>query len=274
MFKYTDELLAQVMEISTEAFFVEDLAGNVLHCNSAACKMYGYTKEELIGLNIRDLVPKDADYLKEQYTHDDVVENEFVLRYGLKKDDTVFPIMVNSKIFKTDNNERLIAFIRDITVEEKLRQELYYQSNYDFLTGLRNRRHIFRLLESLEKSTCISVIDIDDFKKVNDKYGHLTGDDVLKRLGKLLDSYPSLKAGRLGGEEFFLIHSTSDIIKARQEINKIQIDFKDATIHLGGLTFSAGVALCRPGISIEEILKLADANLYTAKNNGKNKVII
>ncbi len=274
MLKYSDEELALVMELSNEAFFVEDVEGNVLDCNSAACKMYGYKKEELIGLNIRDIVPKNADYLREKYTKSDINEEDFIFRYGLKKDGTVFPIMVNSKIFVVKNIERLIAFVRDITVEESLKEELYYQSNYDFLTGLRNRRHIFRLLDSLEEATCISIIDIDDFKKINDKYGHFTGDEVLKVLGKVLDSFDVFKAGRLGGEEFFIIHNTPDLKTAKDELMQVQKAFHNNTTMYGGITFSAGVALWKPGTTIEEILRVADKNLYISKNHGKNIVTI
>jgi diguanylate cyclase (GGDEF)-like protein len=108
----------------------------------------------------------------------------------------------------------------------------------------------------------------------NDKYGHLSGDDVLIKLGKVLDANNEIKAGRLGGEEFFVIHSTSDVIKARNQINKIQAQFVDVTSQYGGVTFSAGTVLWQPGISLEEILKTADFNLYKSKNSGKNKVTI
>ena len=274
MFKFNDNLIINVMEISNEAFFIDDLSGNILNCNTAACKMYGYEKEELIGLNIRDIVPKDADYLKDSYSKNDIQEDEFIFRYGLKKDGTIFPIMVNSKIFKTGEEERLIAFVRDITVEEQLRQELFRQSYYDFLTGLINRRHIFTLLNELSEATCITTLDLDDFKMINDSFGHYVGDEVLKKLGKILNSYTHLKCGRLGGEEFIIIHRTADIEEAKKEVEEIQRIFYNETLAESGVTFSAGTALWKPGMSIKEILKISDSYLYESKKYGKNMVTI
>lgn len=173
-----------------------------------------------------------------------------------------------------------------VSVNLKLEQ-LNFQ---DPLTEIGNRRLFDRMLEKLwenwkinKKSFAIILVDIDHFKKVNDIYGHLVGDQVLKVVASRLSQFS--KAGfsaRYGGEEFAILLSgeTMDSLSEIAEeiclcISQIPIKLEDAPIRQLSLTVSIGAAMIETDDqSKEELLERSDAALYEAKNNGRNCFVI
>lgn len=155
-----------------------------------------------------------------------------------------------------------------IWLEETLRRE----SLSDPLTRLGNRRKAMTALEGLEPDGGVALIDLDHFKRVNDTYGHAAGDRVLRSLADFLCTSlrPPDEVFRLGGEEFLVLlpgvgEAAGDVMRRVQERWRAQ----------GRVTtFSAGVALHRPGESPDEILARADAALYTAKRAGRDRVVL
>lgn len=269
----TQELILKIMELSIDAIFIEDTSGNIIQCNNAAEKMFGYNKGEMIGLNISDLIPKDDyAYLKPTYKKEDLFENEYIPRRNIRKDGTVFPTEVNSKIVTVGDKEYLIAFVHDMTEENKIKERLFYLSNYDELTALRNRRAILSLLSTQKESFCLAMIDIDGFKKVNDTYGHMVGDLFLKSFGMILNDNDKIIAGRFGGEEFLVLISTSNLKYAKKVMNDI-LEKANKTLELyGGIHFSCGLTLVND-LRIDVAIQKSDKLLYQAKNNGKNQIV-
>ena len=169
-------------------------------------------------------------------------------------------------------------------LEKKLRE----QAIRDPLTGLYNRRFLEEVLHQhfarVRRGTGtigLLFIDIDDFKKLNDTYGHPTGDAVLCSLSEILQSHTreSDVVCRYGGEEFLIvfIDTDSEEIKRRAEI--IRKVFEASPVfcedQLKTVTFSAGIALCpENGNTVQETIKFADEALYRAKSAGKNRVEI
>jgi len=158
-------------------------------------------------------------------------------------------------------------------------------SSKDPLTGLLNRRsmdkHLNDALElSRSKGNRFSVIigDIDDFKKVNDTYGHNIGDDVLVNVAKIITSQIPEDAYvcRWGGEEILiLIHDPAQTAisiaeKIRNKIAESIIQTEDVPIHI---TMTFGIAEYIPGLSITKLISVADDNLYKGKKDGKNRVV-
>ncbi len=160
-------------------------------------------------------------------------------------------------------------------------ERLERESHIDPLTKAYNRRVLVKDLEELllscEKSNLFLVIfDADDFKVINDSYGHIAGDKTLIYLSKLLQSslQKHTKIYRYGGEEFIILlqdvtlenvqNITSKIL---QEVDQSKLLYKGFNIHL---TLSAGIAHCNNGETIEDILDKADKALYDAKRDGKN----
>jgi diguanylate cyclase (GGDEF)-like protein len=154
-------------------------------------------------------------------------------------------------------------------------------ANSDYLTGLPNRRHFFtRVAASLNivpKSQSLAIIDIDNFKKINDTFGHDCGDYTLKELAKLVaEFFADHTAARFGGEEFCVYFSSTEPDKVLQ----IMEDFRKAIANKT-LTFEKQNLSCTVSIGvthkskggINAMLRLADEHLYTAKNGGRNQVI-
>jgi len=157
---------------------------------------------------------------------------------------------------------------------------------HDALTGLFNRRYFLEnALIQMERSArtgreCFIVIfDLDHFKTVNDRYGHLAGDKVLveivQRVKKSVRPYDLF--GRYGGEEFIILMpdiSEIDVINAteriRQDMSKTPVKFEDVAITI---TASFGIAHATPADDLNVATRYADDALYQAKNNGRNNVV-
>jgi diguanylate cyclase len=159
----------------------------------------------------------------------------------------------------------------------------------DMLTSLLNRRgfdeEINQTLENIKTNyepLSIIMLDIDHFKKVNDTYGHLIGDGVLKMLSKLLKDCIKGKdiAARFGGEEFIMALPATSLEGAyslseqiRSNLMKLNLRLKNTGKSIGQITISLGIALYKNGESIDTAISRADAALYKAKNTGRNRTV-
>ncbi|KLO20988.1 signal transduction protein [Marinitoga sp. 1197] len=166
---------------------------------------------------------------------------------------------------------------------KELNKKLEFEATHDELTKIYNRRKIYEILEKSisinDNEVFLSVVDVDHFKKVNDKYGHQAGDFILikmtKIISKLINTYGYF--GRIGGEEFLMFFinfkkkkglDLMDII--RKTIETTTFKFKDNNIKI---TISIGSTLYKTGESIDNLISRADNNLYKAKELGRNNVI-
>lgn len=167
------------------------------------------------------------------------------------------------------------------------REQLELLSRTDSLTGLSNRRHFLERLateaqrrDRYGQPFSIVLCDADHFKKVNDTWGHHMGDEVLVALGHLLDTslrIPGDVAARLGGEEFALLLTDCRASEARSVCERLRRQL--ATLEFGppgrrfSVTLSMGLVECAAG-DTEEALKVADRNLYQAKRDGRDRLVI
>lgn len=165
-------------------------------------------------------------------------------------------------------------------------EKLNQQAITDNLTKLYNQRYLMDSLKKMaetyntvQNSVSIILLDIDDFKKVNDTYGHLRGNQVLCRFAAILQEKTSEKyiAARYGGEEFMLILPNCSRESALQFAEMIRLDvYHDdilAELTQNHFSVSGGVAQYQTGISIDEWIHQVDKNLYTAKAKGKNRIV-
>lgn len=163
---------------------------------------------------------------------------------------------------------------------EELNRILKTQAHHDPLTGLYNRRYLINVLQEKvdEKGDGFSIVlmDIDDFKKINDQYGHLIGDEVLIAFSDLLIEHfdkPDF-ASRYGGEEFMAFFNYGNIEEIENTINEVKESL--ALVCKKKLdmpvTFSAGIATYKGG-SLSGLINKADQRLYKAKKTGKNKIV-
>ncbi|MCU7959562.1 MAG: diguanylate cyclase [gamma proteobacterium symbiont of Bathyaustriella thionipta] len=212
---------------------------------------------------------------------------------GMDDTDTVVEgLMMGAADFvsKPFNPDILLARVRThLALSQKTRQ-LQEMAEKDGLTQIANRRHFddyllhqWHSLSERKSSLALILFDVDQFKAYNDSYGHLDGDDVLRRIALEIASHvPGDKqlAARYGGEEFVILLVAKDLNSAlklarqiRSAVEQLQIPHAKG---VGGVvTLSAGVAALTPSSenSSESLIRQADVKLYQAKQNGRNQVI-
>mgnify|MGYP002623843878 CR=1 FL=1 len=182
-------------------------------------------------------------------------------------------------IMKKDDEIKRLA-----TDGKKMARSIKTLVEYDALTQLNNRRFADKKLEDIRVRSaemgikyCLCISDIDFFKKVNDTYGHEMGDTILKTVAEKLKKGMVGKgfAARWGGEEFLLIFEGRQLDIAKRELTMIMDDIR--TIYVPGtdrqITMSFGLTSMQPSESVDDALKRADANLYEAKEGGRNQIV-
>ena len=170
---------------------------------------------------------------------------------------------------------------RIIRRDRVLNEEITRLSQEDHLTGLLNRRRITQLLNNelrraLRYDSTFSVIllDIDNFKAINDRFGHQAGDMVLKKIADVIRK--GVRAtdlvGRWGGEEFLILSPETDVAGGISLAEKMRTLLEAADFdEVGGMTASFGVAALNQADDVEAVIGRADAGLYAAKYGGKNR---
>jgi len=168
---------------------------------------------------------------------------------------------------------------------EKVNLKLYDLAHTDHLTQIKNRRSFFMhakvLYDKAKKekdAMAVIMIDIDNFKRYNDTYGHEVGDKILKNFSNIIKSSISDNYifGRLGGEEFSIAIPSSNLDNALIEAEKLRLEIENLNINIGdktlNITASFGVSDIYETNNIDDMMRNADEMLYHAKNNGKNRV--
>lgn len=229
------------------------------------------------------------------YTHDlnhyvEHIGNEFGGDQSVKN---MFKEFIDATVSLKKSGEhishKLEESTREINSLRKNLQQVTVEAQRDFLTGVFNRKSFEKLIDeqimlAIEQKSDLSLlmIDVDHFKLFNDKFGHLLGDEVLKIVARALTD--TLKGrdvvARFGGEEFVVFLPDTPIEGAmrvaemiRSTISRKELKRRDTGETYGTITVSIGVSLLRHGQdTLPTLIKRADDALYSAKNNGRNKV--
>jgi diguanylate cyclase (GGDEF)-like protein len=189
----------------------------------------------------------------------------------------------NDFIEKPFTYEELICRVsQNLEMQENI-EAMRHLAYHDYLTGMLNRRAFFEQAEiqfdenlKSGKLQAVAMIDIDFFKKINDRYGHEGGDVALKHFAVLLgDHFKDDLVARVGGEEFSLLISDAENATAqceafRQCVEKSSVKFGEVVITF---TISIGIA-SQPQSTLDDMLKKADGNLYRAKETGRNRIVM
>ena len=186
---------------------------------------------------------------------------------------------------KCDKSSTKYILFQQKELEDK-NKELQHLATHDSLTGLVNRRyfeekasHEILRIKRYGGVSCLLLLDIDNFKGINDKYGHPIGDKVLQGLASILKT--QLReidiVSRMGGEEFAIILINADVKAGKAVAEKIRNSIENEIFTIGiqelNITVSIGITSIENGIdSYEEVYKNADIALYTSKSKGKNQV--
>ncbi len=289
------EFLVFAVENSPATIMITDKNSKIIYVNKKFFTLTGYSPEEVIGKNPGFLnsgvTPKETyEDMKTNLSQNKEWEGFFVNR---KKSGELYWERALISTLNDDGEIYYIAIKEDIT-EKKMLEEKIYKMNIelmrvaetDYLTGLYNRRFFMDTLEkeiqySRRYSTplCLMMIDVDFFKKVNDRYGHVVGDTVLKQISAMiLETIRSSDIGsRYGGEEFGIILKNSDIEEAamigERLRNKVEAYNFEANETRFNATISIGISVFSENDGAIQLIEKADTNLYEAKKTGRNKVV-
>jgi len=255
----------------------------IVYANGVFPRMLKYQEEEVIGKSVLAFIyPKDLERAKrliEKVKAGLKKHAEAILRLTTKTGKVKwFKLVGHVVIYR--NKEHLLVTLVDITREKKREKRLFYLATTDRLTKLLNRHAGIKMFENLLYQAqrygvpfSLLILDIDDFKKINDELGHLAGDLALRKVAKAIKKSirKSDIAIRWGGEEFLLLlPHTADPLpigeKIRRLVNAISID------GYGFLSVSVGATTYREGDTIDSMIQRADSALYSEKRKGKNRV--
>jgi len=291
----SEEMLAAMSQAAHDAIIIIDSHDNIIYWNKAAERLFGYRIEEVLGrkkLHSIITLPEDRESAYRGMVEfgksgtGQVMGNVSEMR-GMKKTGEVFSVERAVAAFQMGGAWYAVGSIRDITERKKNEEELRRMATIDSLTGLHNRRHFLELADQqlnqarrYSLSLCVCMFDVDNFKAVNDTYGHDSGDVVLRNMAELGGSIvrDTDVIGRLGGEEFAITMLHTGLPEAIQAVERLRISVEKNSIVTDkgniNVTISAGVVqLTGVAQSISDLLKSADEALYEAKNGGRNKVV-
>jgi len=278
-----------IIERSSDVIMRVKFDGTVSFASPSVVRLWGYLPEEVVGRSVFEIIhPRDAP--KVRASRHAVMEAKDVaaaIEYRtLCKDGRELWVEASTRAV-LDHHGRVngtLTIIRDITERHAMVDNLTRQAMTDPLTGLANRRvfdlDLVRGLAS-GKSGCLALFDLDHFKRINDLYGHATGDRVIQVFAEVLRE--SVRAGdnavRLGGEEFAVLLFSAKVGDAQQICQRILQRFAAREEHPSAdtvlrATVSAGLARFEPGSSPEAVMTAADTALYHAKNGGRNRLTV
>lgn len=294
----SEERLRFITENTHDIVWQLDRDLRFTYINGADERMRGYVREEVIGRNFKEIItpagyPIVDQAMQRRLKHTNRESGKGAESFEVEmfcKDGSLVWVEINSTPIH-DKSGQIVGYIgvtRDATQRHKTHERLREQTIRDPLTGLFNRRF---LDESMERELsrakrdnlplALAMIDIDRFKNLNDTYGHQAGDEVLKRLGKLIQNGARSAdlPCRYGGEEFLLVLPNMTLERAAERAQQWRTAFADEKIRFGGTTlsatFSVGVAAYpEHGNSSDVLIRAADQALYTAKGSGRNRVVV
>ena len=285
--------ISDVLELSSDAILLLNRELDVLHANQGAATLFGWRQEELQESGLGALVPN------EHYPRFEKLIKRFFKspKLSLRKRHPINVLVqnrlgemmsasLNLSKRESKNAQHIVAVFRSTSEVASKIKDLKQQLQVDILTGAYSRaefeHHCAKLARSQRKNEpkiAVILLDIDNFKAINDTYGHPTGDRVLQTLSQTAQEClrNDDRLFRIGGEEFAIIANQIDSDHAQLLAERIRTIIKAKPMIAGPkelfITCSIGVCLSYPAY-INETIKKADVALYEAKRNGKDQVIV
>jgi diguanylate cyclase (GGDEF)-like protein/PAS domain S-box-containing protein len=285
--RLSEEKYRSILKEMEDAYYEVDLSGNFQFVNEATARHTGYSAEELIKMNFRQ-VTYEEDINPVFTAYNNVYRsgeaNKGYAHRMVRKDGTIGYVEAAVSVLK-DKQGAIVGFrcvSRDVTERKLLEQKLADMATHDFLTGLPNRillndRFQVALAQANRNNYKLGImsLDLDHFKEVNDSMGHAVGDQLLKatgiRLSNILRSSDTV--ARLGGDEFLLllqeIHYPEDAILIAEKI----IDSCKEPLRITGfeLHISTSIGICiypDDGEDMDTLMRKSDAAMYFSKRHG------
>lgn len=294
--------IKSVLNTISEHIVVIDSEGYIVHVNdswnSFGRKNRCSINDTWIGVNYLKECDKSVDIgdelgLKAAKGIRSVIEtvnDNFYLEYPCHSPTEIRWFMMRVTHFINKKNNYFVIAHQNITERKLAEKEVLNLSRMDGLTNIANRRYYDEFL-AIEWKRCkrlglpisLAIIDLDHFKLLNDTYGHQAGDDCLKKIGKVLNTYvkrPSDLCARYGGEEFSIVLGNTDLKQTKVLFTKLLDSIRSLNIPneksptFPMLTASIGVATMYPNNENNEsyLIRESDESLYFAKKNGRNQI--
>lgn len=286
--EYAESKIRTVFDSIHDAVMIHDRNGKIILANKSAATLYGIPENQITNYSIQEF-SSDAHLAEDKLGQAVYLENtSVVFEWKCRRplDGTTFDGEVALRNSNWSGENVIVAVARDISERRKHEEEIRHLAYYDYLTSLHNRVFIMNeLKQELEKGSAreyqgaILFIDLDNFKKINDTFGHFYGDEVLTVLADQLREMTSegFLPARIGGDEFVILCYGADLTKTMKIADQVLTIFRnpislhDTIIHL---TCSMGIALYpKDGSTVEDIFKNADLALYSAKDQGKDNFV-
>lgn len=281
--------LEAIVNTAADAIIVINQGGCIESINPAVEKMFGYSKNSVLGQNVSMLMPSPHRERHDSYLYSylqsrksKIIGNTLEL-IAVKCNGKTFPIELTVSEVRLKDRILFSGIIRDITERKEAEEKLFYQARYDALTGIANRSLFMETLEHAIESArmksnqlALIFIDLDRFKWVNDSLGHGAGDELLKisarRIKDLLRGVDTV--ARLGGDEFTVILPDSNQEQAVLTARRILQCLNESFFLAGTPTYisgSLGVAFFPQDAQDKNgLLKCADEAMYRSKKAGRN----
>ncbi|SHO67078.1 PAS domain S-box-containing protein/diguanylate cyclase (GGDEF) domain-containing protein [Pseudoxanthobacter soli DSM 19599] len=276
-----------------------DRDGRYVSANKAAQRLLGFTMEEFRLRRVCDVDPLfSEERWREHWAELERLGTVTLETVNTRKDGVEVPIEVTANLVCVDGMRFNCSIVRDITERRRneaklkaLNERIYQMSITDGLTGIGNRRRFDEALAGeVSRHACsgeplaLMLIDIDHFKAFNDRYGHLGGDDCLRRVAATIAATVDGSAGlaaRFGGEEFACLLPGTALAETTMVADRLRLAVTDLAIphalaDAGIVTVSVG-AVCSERVIAQtsnSLLAAADTLLYRAKREGRNRIAV
>ncbi len=286
--------LSLAIEQSGNTVVITDAQGSIQYANPSFEQSSGYLLRDVKGANPRILKSghQDQDFYQDLWS---TISNGRIWRgefHNRRKDGTLYWESATIAPVQDDAGQitNYIAIKADVTERKQMEDNLERLATTDSLTGALNRRQLTSLADrEFERAqryghpTSIIMLDIDNFKKINDRYGHSTGDRAIQHTARiLLENLRSIDyLGRYGGDEFVIILPETNLLAARQIAERIRLKVEKHSIQSGDQVLQCSISLglaCItsasnvPSLNFDSAVQLADKALYAAKEAGRNCV--
>lgn len=278
------ELIGQIMPGGIVGGYMED--GFPLYvANNRLLGMGGYANyqdfyEDIQGMVINSIHPDDREYVNAEMARILALGDQYEIQYRMKRKDGSYIWVhdIGRKTVAANGRDAIISVLIDISHQVSVQSRLKHEAASDPLTGIYNRKgareHIAQALES-DLDYFFFMLDLDNFKQVNDIYGHQAGDQVLCMVAKQLATSfrKSDVVCRLGGDEFAIfVAGTDDVPVMEQKLQALLDSYQSRMAHswpLAGSTMSVGGIRGRKRRTYSQLYQLADQVLYEVKNSCK-----
>lgn len=283
-----------IVDTSIDAVVVINRDGDITFWNNAASVMFGYTKEEVIGRYVHDVLPAHVHRDKANKSfhrfrecgHGPLV-GHIINVTGLRKNGDTFDVQFALNSVTIDGHVFAYAFLRDVSHVVALRKDLERSASIDELTNILNRRSFmkasdvaFGMAVRHEEPMTMLMLDLDHFKDVNDRYGHHAGDVALSSFAACISRITRAEDifGRIGGEEFCIVLPKTGTHGARVLAEEIRAELAGIEIVTDEARFrisvSVGVSVLKHGDDFAILQRRADQALYQAKAAGRDQVML